>query len=249
MPRHFRFGIHEEWQFADHTVLRQLHITRVVECNPVHLPRAEQFVTQRRDARVSDRQCFIQGELPHVCGVHRDPAKAGKVELGPAMLCCRDVSSLPECLVARGFIDANAIVIPRGDTCGACESHEEFIQVGTFAAQIATFKHGFDIPPSAPARGRIAVGVIDDPVVYGLRLLQGGLSICVLYDGERSLAYDTVEWNMLRRVQIPFHVRWNRKSGLLLVSIQIDGAVGRLDHAAYSYGTWPPMTPFGVKHG
>ncbi|KAG1253026.1 hypothetical protein G6F65_017659 [Rhizopus arrhizus] len=150
---------------------RQHDVVAVVVRDPVHFPRAKQHDARGAHLRVGQRQFargLFQHDLAHVGGVDRNPAIAGGVELGAAVLGFRDVAGLAQALVAQlGIGHAQAIGVACGDAGGAGQGHEQRVDVGAFAVQVVRRQHVAHIAHAAAAgRGRPA-GVFHHPFVDG----------------------------------------------------------------------------------
>ena len=66
---------------------------------------------------------------------------------------------------------SNAIDVSRRDAGGFHQANEERIEICALAPEVAGFQHGPDVSYAAPAHLRIAMRVVDDPLVDCVRLL------------------------------------------------------------------------------
>src|SRR5258705_642288 len=141
-----RLRVHEE----GHRVVpraEQLDVVRVVVGEPVHLPLAEELRARLLRRRVVERDAapLLQHDLADVGRVHRHPAVAGGVKLGPAVLRPWDLAGLTQALELRGVRRAHAVDVAGPDARRAREPHDERTEVRALAAQVAGLEHGPDI--------------------------------------------------------------------------------------------------------
>ena len=100
-----------------------------------------------------------------------------QVHLGAAMLRALEAGRVArEFFVAKGRgCQTNAIDVTGRQTGGTAQAHEQGVDVGTFAAEVAGFQHGFDVAFTAAAHLGFAPGIGHDPIVNGAGFVQVAL--------------------------------------------------------------------------
>ena len=84
------------------------------------------------------------------------------------MLCIADISRLTKSFVCCGVVYANSVMIPGGNSRSTRQPHEQRIKVGTLPSQITGLQHRLYVAPSAATDSRIAVGIVNYPVINGV---------------------------------------------------------------------------------
>src|SRR6185503_10787619 len=196
-----RLGIHQE-AYRRTTRAGKLHVVRVVVREPVHLPGAEELRSHRRYHGIGERgrlRLLLEHDFSHIGGVDRHPAIADQEHLGAAVLRAGDVGAADaEAAVAEVALgDAQAVDVARRHVHRACKADIERVEICALARQVAGLEHRLDVADTAAARLRIALRVVDDPVVDGARFFDvGALAASDFVDG---LAHDTVGDDQLGR--------------------------------------------------
>src|SRR6266700_3686530 len=90
---------------------------------------------------------LLEHNLPHVCGIDRNPAVAAKIHFRTAMLRFRHLlRRSAEALVSQlGLRNSNAVHVAGGKARSAREANVKRIEIGALAAQIARLQHEADV--------------------------------------------------------------------------------------------------------
>ena len=129
-----------------------------------------------------------------------EPAFAVDMHLGAAMLRLGDVAGFAERLGDLRVGDAHAEEISRRQPRRPRQPDEQRVDVGAFAAEIARFQQERDIADPAAARRRVAIRIVDDPVIDRPRLVEGRVRLPTI---SRAFAeHDPVGRRARRRLQI-----------------------------------------------
>jgi hypothetical protein len=144
------------------------HVMRSIIGKPVGFPCSEQDTARGSDLGILQHKIagrFFEHHFAHIGGVDRHPSEFRENKLGAAMLRFGDDLILgPEALVAElRRRHPDAVDVAGRNARGACETDEQGVEVGAFAAEMAALQHRSDISDTAAARLGIAICVRYDP--------------------------------------------------------------------------------------
>src|SRR5208282_5342035 len=116
-------------------------------------------------------------DLAHIGRVDRHPTEVGEIYFRAAVLRLGDDFRAGSQTFVTEFRrrNADAVDVTRRHACCPRQTDIQRVEIGAFAAKIATLEYGGDIAVTAAARLGIAERIVHDPLVNGARFLEVGL--------------------------------------------------------------------------